>query len=424
MKKRKCFVLALFLVLAQVISLLVIVPASASDQGKSYYIHPLAFSLSNDARIVEDDWAGVPSSEEFLLCAGSLNRTEAQTFSASFKAVYKDNGNDTITVYVLLDVKDSTKNNTGSNDKLDGFMFSFVNNGVKVYKDFIHGQASGYVGSGGYWNGWKMSNSEKFNVGVADSTTELAYVAKFSFTMPATTQFAFDIIVQDNIDGQTTSHAASCERFSWNGMTHDIGKAMKAASGAGDCTPEGMCYIVNESAPVSVNTRSGASIRVDTTGANTTGIRFASSIDLARLNALNSAGATITTGTLIVPTENLTRKGISGAFTKADLESAGLTENLHFYDVVNEGNEMLPDINGTWFGTIYGIQDYTREFTAVGYVTVTIDGNTNTYYGTPSASRSIAQVAEAVMTGEIEGDEGNWNSEQETVLKQFYIAEG
>ena len=423
MKKKSCLTLALLLVMIQVISLFAVVPASAADQGRSYYLHPLDFTCSDNSNVVEEGWENIPSSEAFVLCAGSLDRTEAQTFSASFKAAYKDNGNDTLTVYVLLEVKDSTKNNTGSNDKLDGFMFSFENNRTKVYKDFIHGQVSGY-GSAGFWGNWTMSNGNKFNVGVADSTTEAAYVAKFSFTMAKTSQFAFDIIVQDNIDGQTVSHAASCERYSWNGMTIDITNAMKANSGAADCIPAGICYIVDESAPITVNTKAGASIRVDTAEENnTTGIRFASSVDMADFNALKAQGAKITTGTLIVPTENLTKKGIEGTFTKEMLESANLVENTHFYDIVNEENEMLSDKNGTWYGTIYGITEYTRAFTAVGYVTVTVGGETNTYYGTPSESRSIAQVAETVMEGEVEGDAGNWNTDQEAILKSFFTPE-
>ena len=102
-----------------------------------------------------------------------------------------------------------------------------------------------------------------------------------------------------------------------------------------------------------------------------------------------------------------------------------MIEGTDYYNIVNVGNEWVDGSVGTWFGTIYNIKNFTRQFSGVGYVTVELDGETFTYYGgyATANARSIAEVAEILMDGEIVGDDGNWTAAQEEVLLGFYQAE-
>ena len=123
---------------------------------------------------------------------------------------------------------------------------------------------------------------------------------------------------------------------------------------------------------------------------------------------------------------SLTAKGIADAsFTKDALIAAGLVEDKHFYDIVNDGWAEGQD--GTWYATIYDIQNFDRSFSAVGYVTIELNGETTTVYGVYQSSnaRSVAQVAEKLMAlealnGAVDSDTGAWTKAQEAILKGFY----
>jgi hypothetical protein len=175
----------------------------------------------------------------------------------------------------------------------------------------------------------------------------------------------------------------------------------------------------------------GASVRVDTATPELSGIRFASSINVDIYSRLVAQGAKITTGTLIVPTNTLTLKEIADAdFTKETLLANDLVEDTHFYDIVNVDNEWVDGLPGTWYATIYDIQDFTRRFSAVGYMTIEVDGEVTTIYGEyqSSNSRSIAQVAKTLMEKEtVAGnngvDGGDWTVAQENILTGFFTSE-
>ena len=240
MKKRSCLILAVMLVTLQLIMAVapVRVSAETASLNRSYNVYPVEFeSYSSDARVIEAEWAQIPHSSAFVSSeVGSTARPGTSSFSASFQAAWAPIPDDTenITLYLLLKVKDNTPY-VGSNSDLDGVMFSFVIDGVKVYKDFIHVQESGYTPYGGFWGNWKLSNGQKFTVGADE--TEDGYTLKISFSIKKTSEFAFDFLVQDNYAGPTGS-LEGCERFSWNGMTCGISTPMKTES-AGACVPEG-----------------------------------------------------------------------------------------------------------------------------------------------------------------------------------------
>ena len=119
--------------------------------------------------------------------------------------------------------------------------------------------------------------------------------------------------------------------------------------------------------------------------------------------------------------------GIAAAdFTEEALKAAGMVEGTHYYNLVNEDNAWVSENGteqtGTWYGTLYNIRDFKRAFSAVGYVTVTYNGVTFTLYGgyTDDCSRTVAYVAEKAMEGEVIGESGNWNAQQEAILASFY----
>lgn len=81
------------------------------------------------------------------------------------------------------------------------------------------------------------------------------------------------------------------------------------------------------------------------------------------------------------------------------------------------GNELV----GTWYGTLYDIKDFERQFSGVGYVTVEINGVKTTMYGgyVSNNARSISYVAKKAMENETVGEAGIWNVDQEAVLNRY-----
>ena len=207
--------------------------------------------------------------------------------------------------------------------------------------------------------------------------------------------------------------------YSWSGCSSGLSDRQKAF---------GTLNFIDETKDViSVETLKGASIRVDTANKDQSGIRFATTVDADRLNALIADGATVTTGTLILSTASLTNAGIAAAdFTEEALKAVGMVEGTHYYNLVNEDNAWVSENGteqtGTWYGTLYNIRDFKRAFSAVGYVTVTYNGVTVTLYGgyTDDCSRTVAYVAEKAMEGEVIGESGSWNAQQEAILASFY----
>ena len=136
---------------------------------------------------------------------------------------------------------------------------------------------------------------------------------------------------------------------------------------------------------------------------------------------MQETGATVTTGTLLLPTATLTDKGIT-EFTKANLLSAGLTEGKDFYDIVNVGNTWAEGTDGLFIGTLFGIKNFKRNFSAIGYARVELkDGTVYMLYGgyTPENARSVAEVARMAL----EDTSAVYTAAQREILENFISGE-
>ena len=111
------------------------------------------------------------------------------------------------------------------------------------------------------------------------------------------------------------------------------------------------------------------------------GIRFETRIDKELLDALEAAGATVATGTLIAAKASV---DAAGAFTTEALEAAGknwlIVENEGWYNA----DTAAEDGYYRFFGSMVNLTDasLTGELAGIGYMTVTIEGlGSFTYYG-------------------------------------------
>ena len=138
--------------------------------------------------------------------------------------------------------------------------------------------------------------------------------------------------------------------------------------------------------------RDGASVRL-LAGSN--GIRFTTDISAATLDYVKSipgVGAEIGYGTVITPTDQLTKVT---SFTAEALDAAGLA----YVDIAaNKGIVENADGSVTVNAALTDIKEsnINRPFSAVPYITYTVNGNTVRTYGAYSYndnSRSMAQVA-------------------------------
>ena len=145
--------------------------------------------------------------------------------------------------------------------------------------------------------------------------------------------------------------------------------------------------------PSQITMVDGASVRMK----NPTGLGFTTRIDKAAYEeAIAECGeGNVTVGTLILPTDYLTCD-----FTIDALNANG----IQYKNIVNSGwkNEETIAQDGyyEYRGSLAPVQEYNydRNFSAVGYLAYTLDGETTYVYTTYSAennSRSVAFVAEA-----------------------------
>lgn len=172
---------------------------------------------------------------------------------------------------------------------------------------------------------------------------------------------------------------------------------------------------INPLVGVRVAATDGASIRLDTANEAKSGIRFGTTVTVP-------ANATlIKTGTLIVPTAHLTNNGIAdSAFTLEALTAANLKENTNFYNIVNENNEWVEGMNGTWYGTLINIQsaNYGRSISGIGYAVIEVEGVEYTVYAdydSAKHSRSIAEIAQTLLDNKYYAE----GSVEESLLKTF-----
>ena len=204
--------------------------------------------------------------------------------------------------------------------------------------------------------------------------------------------------------GNAASGSGPYVRYAWK----------KQAGGDNPATGMG---IISDIPVFAVRTMEGASVRVDTEEPNKSGIRFRTTVDAASIAKLQETGATVTTGTLLLPTATLTDKGIT-EFPNANLLSAGLTEGKDFYDIVNVGNTWAEGTDGLFIGTLFGIKNFKRNFSAVGYARVELkDGTVYMLYGgyTPENARSVAEVARMAL----EDTSAVYTAAQREILENF-----
>ena len=149
-----------------------------------------------------------------------------------------------------------------------------------------------------------------------------------------------------------------------------------------------------EAVTVDFKTLAGAQVRFK----DPTGLRFLSQVKKADYDALGAAATA--TGTLILPTDLLG----TGELTLEALKDK--TEGKDYLNVTNDGwlNAETAETDGayTFSGAIVGIKkgNYNRNFSAVGYLTVTYaDGTTANFYGgyTAENATSIKTVAEKAL---------------------------
>lgn len=412
MKRKSCLVLAFMILVFSLISIFSTVSASAETKEADYDVYRLSFAnFIADGIADEPEWAKIPKSNKAVWFGDSNDRLEDEIFQAHFKAAWTPSqASGKIDVYFLIEVTDNTFYENVANWANDAFSLFLYDpaESAKRWTGFTAvTDASENLGfTNGTDNRWAI-------VGIQDhraSDQTDTYTIEFKYTFSKQDKIGFDFWIQDNYTGIT-----EYGRFSRNGTNPTNSSFLES------------CNIKDEIPPIIVETMPGASIRVDTENKNLSGIRFASKVDVVRLNELENSGATVTTGTLIVPTLSLLKKGVSAhEFNKETLETLGFIEGVHYYDIVNEGNTWVKDQNGqelvgTWYGTIYNIRNFEREFSAIGYVTVEKNGVKTTVYGGYESdhARSVSFVAQKTLENETLGETGNWNSLQEEILKEF-----
>ncbi len=155
-----------------------------------------------------------------------------------------------------------------------------------------------------------------------------------------------------------------------------------------------------------ISTVDGASIRLG----NPTGMRFIAKVDINAYNKLIEEGATVSYGTIIAP---------KGESSPAELHKAGDTSK--YLDIKATA--------GTWFahpddsvntyiaGSIANIKsaNYTKDFTAVAYCTVTIGDESVTIYSSTECTRNVAEVANEALND----NTANYTQEQKAILEGF-----
>ncbi len=237
----------------------------------------------------------------------------------------------------------------------------------------------------------------------AGYTVEVKYTFKDASNCSETV--FMEAFVHDFTGTSASDTSGTCwNRYAWKNTT------------SGDDSANGI-GLISDIPVFSVKTEEGASVRIDTDTPNKSGIRFRTTVDADAINTLTKSGATVTTGTILLPTESLTNKGIT-ELTKENLASAGLVAGTHYYDIVNIDNEWIDGSDGLFIGTLFNIKNFTRQYSAVGYATVKLaDGTEYTLYGGYSAdcARSVAYVAQKAL----DDTSVTYTEAQKAILQNF-----
>ncbi|MBR4014531.1 MAG: hypothetical protein IKJ00_09605 [Clostridia bacterium] len=351
----------------------------------------------------DEAWNNIEWSKDFYKTGGSENIE----FNANFKALWVDNTkNSTVDLYFYLHVTDSTTTEAGIIGDEDHSEQAYWTNdyftiSVDANRDGDDDD-SGEIDSNfrGEVNllekGGTISRSLTFTLDDKRGTDDYYTVTlciPINKALITDNQFDFDLMV--NNCGAETSNIYT--RMAWNGMNNTgyVGNGIGYLSEYASASDE------------PILTQAGAGTRLN----DPAGLRFETRINKANYDKLLSEGATITTGTLIIPTSYLINGDINNSdFTIENLNKFGFS----YLNVVNNGwaNATSADTDGyyQYYGSIVGIktENLDRNFSGIGYMTVKTTTEEYTLYGSYSASyhsRSVQYVAAAaIASGEYDDD--------------------
>ena len=169
------------------------------------------------------------------------------------------------------------------------------------------------------------------------------------------------------------------------------------------------------------NALSGAAVHVDTSNAETSGLRFETSISQTTVNAIlgRYSDATLKYYTLIAPMDYVA--AANGVFTKEALEEIGVTGTKYIAILAQNSLDTRDGVR--YNGTLIGLNSYTRLYAAIPMIEVVVaDEVVETIYGEFSSvdnARSAKQVANAIIS-----DYGSeywtiWTAEQRAIVDKY-----
>lgn len=367
------------------------------DLGR-YHIYNAVGKITLDGKAGSDEaWDAVQWSSAFNKTISGVRPTQ-EGLETRFKALWQKDG-DNAYLYFLVESNDATNRDGGAK-----WPFDYIKIGVD---EDCNGVLE--TNDGAMYIGNKSGTNSPVQYEVSDSRSKgegFTFEACYTFTNAANCSDRVKIDVQfHDFTGTSATDTSGTvyDRYAWK----DRGN-YNTANGIG---------VISDVPVFAVNTTPGAAIRIDTENPHMSGIRFQTTVDAAVIASLEAAGATVTTGTLLLPTITLTSNGIVD-LTKGNLVTAGLKEGVDFYDIVNVGNGWVDGADGMYYGTLYSIKNFGREFSGVGYVHVDLgNGVAYTIYGgyTADNARSVAQVAQMAL----DDPDETFTEAQRAILENF-----
>ena len=391
--------LACALVVFQIFALTAVFTVGASaETANSYVFNYTSKVITLDGTANEDAWndANAAQNFSFLRTYSTSGLTTQTDYAGSWKGIWSvEDGK--ACLYFVIEIADATASK-GSNEQ---FIFSVdetnSNSGSDVgnisvadestQKFRTSGQALTATSDDTIINVGPNSNTDHknrvyYHVNVnqnGDTQTGYTVEGKYVFsTKHISPDFKMNIILQDTLDSNN-----NYGRYIWCGTD---GNAQKFPSQFGTCRLGG-----------AFETLDGVSVRF----LEPTGLRFENQINKAYYDALIAGGATVETGTIILPTDKIPTDG----FTTMDALGTAGTDYLKVVNTNNEwANSATAETDGyyTYYGSIVGIKEgnYSRKFSGIGYISVTKDGVTTTTYSVYSEedhSRSIVEIAAGLI---------------------------
>ncbi len=302
-------------------------------------------------------------------------------------------------------------NNDQSNNTVDNCV---VNGNLNVSVDSEADAITfDYVGVGGV-------------VGGASSNSGTAAAGSGNLAITNTIT-AGEIVLNDNSGATSASIGAFIGNDTFSpaatvSVTNSIGLTCAAAIGNLNITATVERTVANNVVgDLNLTTLEGARVRISPDALENSGLRFDSKLDYDVYTALKNAGCTVTVGTAITTADNLAAVNGDWAALTEDVASGKLTVDA---TVVSAG----ADYNFTGAIKNLKVANYTTDFVACAYITVTIpvttdDGEggtvttyvTTTIYSASETTRNVAQVAAAALADV----NGNYTAGQLAILNAY-----